>query len=81
MLMARELKEKFNIDIYFDAVDVCCHSFDDNSSDLELAKCPKMRPYTKTVNICDHHFGEYVSQDVSKVQTNDLIGDMSTKRL
>ena len=32
MIMAIELREKFDIDICCDAVDVCCHGFEDDSS-------------------------------------------------
>ena len=84
MLMARELQEKFGIDIYGDAVNVYCHCFEDNSSALELAKLPKMRPCTKHINICYHHYREYVRQGEIKIHainTNDQITYMLTKPL
>ena len=84
MLMAFELKEKFDIDIYWDTVDVYCHCFENNSGTLELAKFPKMRPNTKNTNICYHHFREYVRWGQIKIHaidTNDLIEDMLTKPL
>ena len=55
MLMARELKEKFIIDIYSDAADVYFHSFDDNSITLEITKLSKNRPCIKNINICCNH--------------------------
>ena len=84
MLMARELREKFNIDIYCDAVNVYCHCFEDNSSALELARLPKMNPCTKHINICYHYFREYVRQGEIKIydiNNNDQIADMLTKPL
>ena len=52
ILIAREIKEKFYIDSYCDAADVYCHSFEDNSGTLVIAKLQKMRPSTKHINIC-----------------------------
>ena len=37
-----------------------CTVFEDNSSALELARIPKIRPRTKHINQSYHHFREYV---------------------
>ncbi len=39
---------------------VYCEVFEDNSGTLELARLPKLRPRTKHINICYHHFREHV---------------------
>ena len=82
--MARDLREKFNIDVYCDVVDVYCHCFEDNSGALKLAKLPKIRPHIKHINICYHHFRENGMQGEIKIHaidTNDQIADMLTKPL
>jgi hypothetical protein len=33
-----------------------CKVFEDNSGALELARLPKLRPWTKRINLCYHHF-------------------------
>ena len=35
---------------------VYCKVFEDNSGALELARLPKLRPRTKHINVCYHHF-------------------------
>jgi hypothetical protein len=39
---------------------VHCKVFEDNSGALELARLPKLRPRTKHINVCYHHFHEHV---------------------
>ena len=36
--------------------------FEDNSGALEIAKVPKMRPRTKTLNVKYHHFRDYIER-------------------
>ena len=55
MLMTKELREKLNIDIYFDAVIVYCHCFEDNLSALDLVTPPKMRQCAKHINLLPSH--------------------------
>ena len=60
MLRARELMEKFTIDIYCDAANVYCHNLEDNSGVLKFAEFPEMRPCTKHINIRYQQFRKYV---------------------
>ena len=79
-----DFRKKLNIYIYFDAVDVDCHCFEDNSCCLELAKFPKMRPCIQHINICYNHFSEYVRQGEIKthvIDTNYWIADKLTNPL
>jgi hypothetical protein len=39
---------------------VYCKVFEDNAGALELARLPKLRPRTKHINVCYHHFREHV---------------------
>jgi hypothetical protein len=39
---------------------VYCKVFEDKSGALELARLPKLRPRTKHINVCYHHFQEHV---------------------
>ncbi len=39
---------------------VYCKVFEDNSGALVLARLPKLRPRTKHINVCYHHFREHV---------------------
>ncbi len=63
---------------------VYCKVFEDNSGALELARLPKLRPRTKHINICYHHFREHVRLGLIKVLpigTDDQIADALTKPL
>jgi len=63
---------------------VYCKVFEDNSDALELARLPKLRPRTKHINICYHHFREHVGKGLIKifpVDTKDQIADALTKPL
>ena len=64
---------------------VYCKVFEDNSGALKLARLPKLRPRTKHINGCYHHFCEH---DVRKglikifpVDTKDQIADALNKPL
>ncbi len=63
---------------------VYCKDFEDNSGALELARLPKLRPRTKHINVCYHHFREHVCKGLIKifpVSTEDQVADMITKAL
>ena len=63
---------------------VHCTVFVDNSSALELARLPKIRPRTKHINQSYHHFREHVErQDVSiqVTPTEAQLADLLTKPL
>jgi hypothetical protein len=63
---------------------VYCKVFEDNSGALELARLPKLRPRTKHVNVCYHHFCEHVRKGLIKIfpiDTKDQIADALTKSL
>ncbi len=61
-----------------------CKVFEDNSGALELARLPKLRPRTKHMNVCYHHFHEHVRKGLIKIfpiDTKDQIADALTKAL
>jgi hypothetical protein len=63
---------------------VYCKVFEDNSGALELARLPKLRPRTKHINVCYHHFREHVRKGLIKifpVDTKNQIADALTKPL
>jgi hypothetical protein len=45
---------------------VYCKVFEDNSGALELARLPKLRPRSKHINVCYHHFREHIETGLSK---------------
>ncbi len=58
--------------------------FEDNSGALELARLPKLRPRTKHINLCYHHFRKHVHKGLIKIfpiDTKDKIADTLTKAL
>ncbi|KAL7449562.1 hypothetical protein ACHAXS_000208, partial [Conticribra weissflogii] len=61
-----------------------CNVFESNSGALELAKLSKRRPCTKHINLCYHHFCEYVRNGLIKIfpiDTKVQIADIFTKAL
>jgi hypothetical protein len=63
---------------------VYCKVFEDNSGALELARLPKLRPRTKHINVCYHHFREHVHKRLIKIfpiDTKAQIADTLTKAL
>lgn len=63
---------------------VYCKVFEDNSGALELARLPKLRPRTKHINVCYHHFREHVRKGLIKIfpiDTDKQIADVFTKAL
>ena len=63
---------------------VYCKVFEDNSGALELARLPKLRPRTKHINVCYHHFRKHVRKGLIKIfpiDTKEQIADALTKAL
>jgi hypothetical protein len=63
---------------------VYCKVFEDNSGALELARLPKLRPRTKHINVCYHHFREAVRKGIVKIfpcKTEMMTADALTKCL
>ncbi|KAL7462131.1 hypothetical protein ACHAXS_002520 [Conticribra weissflogii] len=63
---------------------VYCKVFEDNSGTLELAKLPKLRPCTKHINMCYHHFREHARNGLIKIfliGMHDQIADIFRKPL
>jgi hypothetical protein len=58
--------------------------FEDNSGAVELAKVPKMRPWTKHINTKYHHFRQHVFDGkikIDQVSTTEQLADIFTKNL
>ncbi len=63
---------------------VYCKAFEDNLGAVELARLPKLRPRTKHINVCYHHFCKHVHKRLIKIfpiNTKDQIADALTKAL
>jgi hypothetical protein len=63
---------------------VYCKVFEDNSGAQELDRLPKLRPRTKHINVCYHHFREHVHKGLIKIfpiDTKDQVADVLTKPL
>ncbi len=61
---------------------VYCKVFKDNSGALELARLPKLRPRTKHINVCYHHFREHVRNGLIKIfpiRTKDQTANVLTR--
>ena len=61
-----------------------CTVFEDNSSPLELARMPEVRPRSKHINQSFHHFREPVEQQEIHIQatpTDEQLADILTKPL
>jgi len=83
MNLIQEMKEK-GFHVICTLPNVYCKVFEDNSGALELARLPKLRPRTKHINVCYHHFREHVRKGLIKifpVSTKDQIADALTKAL
>ena len=83
MELLREMRELGHPVICTEPV-VYCKVFEDNSGALELARLPKLRPRTKHINVCYHHFREHVRLGLIKiyhVATDDQTADVLTKPL
>jgi hypothetical protein len=63
---------------------VYCKVFEDNAGALELPRLPKLRPWTKHINICYHHFCKHTQKGLIKIfpiDTKDQIADALMKAL
>ena len=83
MDLIKEMRER-NIPVICTKPYVYCKVFEDNLGALELARLPKLRPCTKHINACYHHFREHVRNGLIKifpVGTTDQIADVLTKSL
>jgi len=83
MELVKELKDQ-GYDMVSTQPMVHCQVFDDNSGTLEIAKVPKMRPWTKHINVKFHHFWDYVDRGkitLHAISTHDQPADMLTKSL
>jgi len=83
MFLLDEMKCR-NFQVICTAPHVYCKVFEDNSGALELARLPKLRPRTKHINVCYHHFREHVRSRKVKIfpiGTKDQTADALTKAL
>ena len=55
IFLIQEIKEK-GFQVIATIPHVYCKAFEDNSGALKLARLPKLRPRTKHINTCFHHF-------------------------
>ena len=81
--LIKEMRER-KFDIVNTQPYVYCKVFEDNSGALELARLPRLRPRTKHINVCYHHFREHVRKGLIKIfpiDTKDQIADTLTKAL
>lgn len=81
--LLKEVAEK-GIDVDIKPALVHCKVFEDNSGAIELAKLPKIRPRTKHINVCFHHFRDHVENktiEVIYIPTDQQRADILTKPL
>ena len=63
---------------------VYCKAFENNYGALEIARLPKMRPHTKSINVIYNHFWDYVRLGMIKIyhiSNHDQVADMFTKAM
>jgi len=83
MSLVHEVREH-GFDILCNKPVIYCKVFEDNSGALELARLPKLRPCTKHINVCYHHFREHVRNGLIKIfpiGTDDQVADTLTNAL
>ncbi len=83
MNLLQEMREQ-NFKIICVEPYVYCKVFEDNTGALELARLPKLRPRTKHINVCYHHFRKHVRKGLIKIfpnNTKDQIADALMKAL
>ncbi len=66
MNLLQEMREQ-NFKVVCIKRHVYCKVFEDNTGALELARLPKLRPKTKNINVCYHHFGKHVQKGLIKI--------------
>ncbi|KAL7479730.1 hypothetical protein ACHAW6_008691 [Cyclotella cf. meneghiniana] len=83
MALLHEMRER-QFHVICEAPRIYCKAFEDNSGALELARLPKLRPRTKHINVCYHHFREHVRKGLIKIypiETENQVADVLTKPL
>ncbi len=83
MFLIQEMKEK-GFQVICTQPYIYCKVFEDNSGALEPAWLPKLRPRTKHINVCYHHFRKHVQNgliNIFPVGTKDQTADVLTKVL
>ena len=83
MFLRDKMRDK-GFQVICTAPHVYCKVFEDNSGALELARLPKLRPCTKHINVCYHHFLELVRSRKVKIipiGTKEQTADTLTKAL
>jgi hypothetical protein len=83
MKLIQEMREQ-EFQVIFTEPYVYCKVFEDNSGALELARLSKLRPRTKHINVCYHHFCKHVCKGLIKIfpiDTKNQIADVLTKPL
>jgi hypothetical protein len=83
MILIQEIREQ-NFKVICIEPYVYCKVFEDNAGALELVRLPKLRPRTKHINVCYHHFCEHVQKGLIKIfpiNTKDQIADALTTAL
>jgi hypothetical protein len=66
MDLTQEMKD-WHIPVICSKPYIYCKVFEDNAGALELTRLPKLRPHTKQINICYHHFREHVCKGLIKI--------------
>jgi hypothetical protein len=66
MFLIQEMKEK-GLQVICTQPYIYCKVFEDNSGSLELAQLHKLRPCTKHINVCYHHFCKHVQNGLIKI--------------
>ena len=75
---------KRNFKVIDNLPEIHCKLFEDNKSELALAKAPKMNPRTKYISLKYHHFILYVSNKlvtILPIATDEQTADIFTKVL
>ncbi len=83
MFLVNEIKTR-GFTVISTIPNVFCKVFKGNSAALELARLPKLRPRTKHISTCYHHFREHVRLGLIKINpvgSKDQIADVLTKDL
>ena len=71
-----------NLPVKHSKAEFKCMAFKDNQGALKLAKTPKLRPWTRHINIQYHHIWQEVESGnitLKKVNTVDQWADIFTK--
>jgi len=83
LALMKEAKKQ-GVPVHVKGANIHCKIFEDNAGAIKLAKVPKMRPWTKHMNIKYHHFRQHVESGLLSlhyVSTEKQLADMFTKNL